>query len=246
MVISRLLAFVLALGALQGAWAQAAGPARRELAPTQQTPYQHGPLEEFEVERLRVLGIARDAAGPYARVRAPGGKVYEVRAGDYVGTGYGLVTAVRADGVVFKQLLNLAGGGDKDWFETGGLMELKPDRRADPRWEQWQRAGFAAFKKSDQPGSMKAYNEALRLALDHGVRDPRVGRTYEDIGLAFLNAGNAAGEKAMLRALSVYRNGFSADRAGVARVQKTMREFYAIFKAPPEYVRDALDREPPQ
>lgn len=203
-----------------------------------------GPLGEVGLETLRIVEIGKDAKGPVAKVRSPGGKIHTLRRGDdFVGVHYGIVTAVRADRIELKQLINYT-RDDKGWQEAPGVIETKPDTRPSPRWDALTKAGDKAFKTNLAEG-VRQYQAALAVALGLGSRDPRVGRSYEAIGILLLSMGDHTAEPALLSALSVFRNGFTVDAAAVQRVKQTLRDFYKAVNAPPEVIK-ALDVEPPQ
>jgi type IV pilus assembly protein PilP len=77
------------------------------LAPDQQrTPE---PLEEFQLEALRLVGTLRMGGKQVALISAPDGSVYSVREGNYLGTNYGHITAIGPQEVriterIFNQL----------------------------------------------------------------------------------------------------------------------------------------------
>ena len=73
-----------------------------------------GPLEKFELKQFRLLAIMVVSGTPRAMVKAPDGKSYTVKIGDYVGMNGGLVKAIQTKVI--------------DTDDLGMRIEKSPDR----------------------------------------------------------------------------------------------------------------------
>lgn len=71
-------------------------------------------LEAFPLSALRMKGVVQVQNDRFALVAAPDGVVYKVRAGNYMGTHYGRVVAIRERAIEVKETVPVPGGG---WAE---------------------------------------------------------------------------------------------------------------------------------
>lgn len=78
-------------------------------------------LEEFPLEGLKMVGyLAQNKIG-YAVIRAPDGKLHRIKAGNYVGTNFGLVKEVTGNEVKIKEMVQDSAG---DWSERESSLQL--------------------------------------------------------------------------------------------------------------------------
>ena len=78
-------------------------------------------LEEFPLESLSMVGfIHKDKVG-YAVIRAPDGKLYRVKAGNYVGMNFGLIKEVNETEIVIQETVQDSAG---DWSERMSTLQL--------------------------------------------------------------------------------------------------------------------------
>lgn len=73
-----------------------------------------GPLEKFELSQFKLIAILVVQGKPHAMVRAPDGKSYTVKVGEYIGMNDGLVTDIQTKVV--------------DIDQSGLRIEKSPDR----------------------------------------------------------------------------------------------------------------------
>lgn len=61
------------------------------------------PVEGYDIEELKLTGIAWDKKGSYALLQAPDGRFYVVRENDKIGFGGGRITRILKDRVEIKE-----------------------------------------------------------------------------------------------------------------------------------------------
>lgn len=66
---------------------------------------QKQPLEAFPLESLKFVGYLEQGKKGVALIAAPDKIVYQVRAGNYMGQNYGLVTSLNRDEVTVKEMV---------------------------------------------------------------------------------------------------------------------------------------------
>lgn len=89
------------------------------LAPDQQREAE--PLEQFQLQTLRLVGTLRMGGKQVALISAPDGSVTSVREGNYLGTDYGLVTAISPQAVqITERVLHQQAG----WQERQTSLTL--------------------------------------------------------------------------------------------------------------------------
>ena len=91
------------------------------------------PLEAFPLESLTMVGTLEKNKTVYALVRTPERDVYQIRAGNYVGQNYGVVTGIVENEVKLRELVQDGAG---DWTERSSTQQLQ---QADPRAQGKQR-----------------------------------------------------------------------------------------------------------
>ncbi|HAE99841.1 MAG TPA: pilus assembly protein PilP [Methylophilaceae bacterium] len=81
------------------------------------------PLESFSLENLKYVGMLGKGKVVYALVKTPDNTVQQVKIGNYLGTNYGLVTAINDNEVVLKEIVqdDLSG----DWVERISSLSLQ-------------------------------------------------------------------------------------------------------------------------
>jgi type IV pilus assembly protein PilP len=107
------------------------GPAKIELvtkaAPSVNSKFkpdetrQKEPLEAFPLESLRMVGVIKQGKETFAVVRADA-SLYRVKAGNYMGQNFGLITEVTENDVKLRELVQDAGG---DWTERASALQLQ-------------------------------------------------------------------------------------------------------------------------
>lgn len=84
------------------------------------------PLEAFPLESLIMVGtLARDKS-TYALVRTPEKDVFQVRAGNYLGQNFGVITEIGDSDLKLKELLQDGAG---DWTERTSSLQLQADQK---------------------------------------------------------------------------------------------------------------------
>jgi type IV pilus assembly protein PilP len=78
-------------------------------------------LEEFPLENLKMVGyLYRNKVG-YAVIRSTDGKLYRVKAGNYVGMNFGLIKEVTDREIIIKEMVQDSVG---DWTERVSSLQL--------------------------------------------------------------------------------------------------------------------------
>jgi len=79
-------------------------------------------LEAYPLESLSMVGTLAKNKTTYALVRTPEREVYQVRAGNYLGQNYGVITEVSDGEVKLKELIQDGAG---DWTERSSTLQLQ-------------------------------------------------------------------------------------------------------------------------
>ena len=78
-------------------------------------------LEEFPLDGLKMVGYVYKGKVGYAVVRAPDKKLYQVKAGNYIGMNFGLITKVTDTEIEIKEMVQDSTG---DWSERISNLQL--------------------------------------------------------------------------------------------------------------------------
>lgn len=84
------------------------------------------PLEAYELEALKLVGILTMSGQTHALVRAPGGEVHRLRTGNYLGRNHGRIVNITDSSLQLVELMPTGGGG---WMERTSRMALDDARR---------------------------------------------------------------------------------------------------------------------
>jgi type IV pilus assembly protein PilP len=79
------------------------------------------PLEAYPLETLRMVGTLEQAKQTFALVKADAG-LYRVRAGNYLGQNFGVITKISETEITLRELIQDAGG---DWAERESTLLLQ-------------------------------------------------------------------------------------------------------------------------
>ena len=99
--------------------ARGAGTGSSKLKPDESRPKE--PLEAFALESLKMVGTLQQGKVTYALIRADV-SLYRIKAGNYLGQNFGLVTEVSETEVKLRELVQDASG---DWTEKIGAVQLQ-------------------------------------------------------------------------------------------------------------------------
>lgn len=99
--------------------ARGAGTGSSKLKPDESRPKE--PLEAFALESLKMVGTLQQGKVTYALIRADV-SLYRIKAGNYLGQNFGLVTDVSETEVKLRELVQDASG---DWTEREGAIQLQ-------------------------------------------------------------------------------------------------------------------------
>jgi len=81
-------------------------------------------LEEFPLENLKMVGYLFQNKIGYAVIRAPDGKLHRVKAGNYIGTNFGLISEVtETEAIVKERVLDNSSGEYSDRVSSLQLLE---------------------------------------------------------------------------------------------------------------------------
>ena len=81
------------------------------------------PLESFPIENLKYVGALTKSKLTYALIKTPDNTVQQVKIGNYLGTNYGLVTAINENEVTLKEIIQDELSGD--WVERISSLSLQ-------------------------------------------------------------------------------------------------------------------------
>ena len=84
------------------------------------------PLEAFPLESLTMVGTLAKNKSTYALVRTPERDVFQVRAGNYMGQNFGVITEIGDSDLKLKELLQDGAG---DWTERSSSLQLQSDQQ---------------------------------------------------------------------------------------------------------------------
>ncbi|MBT0962743.1 pilus assembly protein PilP [Denitromonas iodatirespirans] len=82
---------------------------------------QREPLESYPLESLKMVGVLMKQGKAHALIDA-GGSIYQVRAGNYMGQNFGVVTSVSESEVKLTELVEDLNG---DWVERTSALYLQ-------------------------------------------------------------------------------------------------------------------------
>ncbi len=82
------------------------------------------PLEAYPLESLSMVGTLEKNKIIYALVRTPEREIFQIRAGNYVGQNFGVVTGIGEAEVNLKELVQDGAG---DWTERSSTLQLQQD-----------------------------------------------------------------------------------------------------------------------
>ncbi|SDY46242.1 pilus assembly protein PilP [Nitrosomonas sp. Nm58] len=79
-------------------------------------------LENFPLENLAMVGTLQRNKQIFALVRAPDNTVYRVKAGNYLGQNFGLITGISETEIKLKEIIQ---DSANDWTERRGALMLQ-------------------------------------------------------------------------------------------------------------------------
>jgi type IV pilus assembly protein PilP len=91
------------------------------------------PLEAYPLESLNMVGTLEKERLLYAIVRTPEKDLYQVRAGNYLGQNFGVITGITENEIKLKELVQDGAG---DWTERSSTLQLQ---QADTKTAQGSR-----------------------------------------------------------------------------------------------------------
>jgi len=80
------------------------------------------PLEAFPLESLTMVGTLERNKAVYALVRTPEKDLYQVRAGNYLGTDFGVIVGISDTDIKLRELVQDGAG---DWTERTSSLQLQ-------------------------------------------------------------------------------------------------------------------------
>lgn len=78
-------------------------------------------LEEFPLDGLKMIGFLHRGKTDYAVIRAPDGKVHQVKLGNYMGLNFGQITSITETEIKLKEMVQDGAG---DWSERESSLQL--------------------------------------------------------------------------------------------------------------------------
>lgn len=81
------------------------------------------PLESYSLENLKYVGALTKNKTNYALIKTPDNTLHQLKIGNYLGTNYGLVTAINDSEVTLKEIIQDELSGD--WVERVSSLSLQ-------------------------------------------------------------------------------------------------------------------------
>jgi len=81
------------------------------------------PLESFPLENLKYVGGLMKGQSAYALIKTPDNTLFQVKVGNYLGTNFGLITAINEGEVTLKEIMQDELSGD--WVERISSLSLQ-------------------------------------------------------------------------------------------------------------------------
>jgi len=78
-------------------------------------------LEDYPLESLKMVGYLYQKKVGHAVIRSAEGKIYRVKAGNYIGLNFGQITAVSETELKVKEMVQDSAG---DWTERESILQL--------------------------------------------------------------------------------------------------------------------------
>lgn len=78
-------------------------------------------LEDYPLESLRMVGYLYQKGVGHAVIRSSEGKIYRVKAGNYIGLNFGQITSVNETEITVKEMVQDSAG---DWTERESNLQL--------------------------------------------------------------------------------------------------------------------------
>jgi type IV pilus assembly protein PilP len=79
------------------------------------------PLEAYPLENLRMVGTLQQNKATYALIKSPDNNLFRVKAGNYLGQNFGLITQISESTITLKEIVQDSGG---DWTDRISTLEL--------------------------------------------------------------------------------------------------------------------------
>lgn len=79
------------------------------------------PLEAYPLENLRMVGTLQQNKATFALVKSPDNNLFRVKAGNYMGQNFGLITEISEATIKLKEIVQDSGG---DWTERVSTINL--------------------------------------------------------------------------------------------------------------------------
>lgn len=83
-------------------------------------------LEVYPLENLKMVGTLRNNRATYAVIKTPDNSLYRVRAGNYMGLNFGVVTKITETEVHIKEIVQDSAG---DWTERENTIQLQEEEQ---------------------------------------------------------------------------------------------------------------------
>ncbi|KAB2314751.1 pilus assembly protein PilP [Betaproteobacteria bacterium SCN2] len=80
------------------------------------------PLEAYSLETLKMVGMISKKNGTHAVIATPDKTIYHVRAGNYMGQNFGLISRITDTEITLKEIVQDSAG---DWAERTSTMTLQ-------------------------------------------------------------------------------------------------------------------------
>src|ERR1044071_5493390 len=83
------------------------------------------PLEAYPLENLKMVGTINQNKVTYALIKTPDNNIIRVRAGNYLGQSFGVITSITDSAVTLKELVQDSAG---DWTERASTLQMQDEQ----------------------------------------------------------------------------------------------------------------------
>lgn len=82
-------------------------------------------LEAYPIENLKMVGTLRQDKTNYALVKTPDNNVFRVKAGNYLGQNFGMVTSINDTEIKLNEIIQ---DGSGEWSERQSTLQLQEEQ----------------------------------------------------------------------------------------------------------------------
>lgn len=83
------------------------------------------PLEAYPLENLKMVGTLRQDKTIYALIKTPDNNLYRIKAGNYLGQNFGMVTSITDTEIKLNEIIQ---DGSGEWSERQSTLQLQEEQ----------------------------------------------------------------------------------------------------------------------